>query len=273
MTGHYFDHTFVRLHYYKFGTGADNMLCFHGFGMHGKQFKLMTETFGDKFTFWGFDLFFHKETWLKDQSLATVKKGLQKKELSNLIKDFCKHEQIGRFSVIGYSMGSHYATTVVEELPEMVDEYIVAAPSSINPGALIRYFGKNRTGNKILEKFMLSKKAMVNLIRLCEWFKFIDAAGRDILHNEIGTAELRFALYACFTYLRHLETNEQQLINMLEKHNIRSIFIFGKYDKMYLPAIGKVFFTRLKQAEVIILEENHEMINKNFVSTLAELLL
>ena len=75
MTDHYFENSFVKLHYYKFGSGPRHMLCFHGFGMHGKQFKLLTAQLGERYTFWGFDLFFHKETQLKDQSLATVKKG------------------------------------------------------------------------------------------------------------------------------------------------------------------------------------------------------
>jgi pimeloyl-ACP methyl ester carboxylesterase len=273
MTSNYFENQFVKLHYYKYGTGSNHLLCFHGFGMHGKQFRALTETFGDKYTFWGFDLFFHKQTLLKDQSLATVKKGLQKTELAALIQDFCSHENIRRFSVIGYSMGSHYATTVVEQLPQMVNEYIVAAPSSIEPGSLIRFFGKNKIGNKILEKLVLSENGMARLIRLFKRLRFIDETGSNILNKEIETPQLRFALYACFTYLRHLETNETQLISVLRQYNIRSIFIFGKYDKMYLPKIGQSFFAKFKQAEIVILDEDHEMIKADFVSALARLLL
>jgi hypothetical protein len=81
MTEHYFEDQFVKLHYYKFGSGPQHMLCFHGFGMHGKQFKLLDTHLGHQYTFWGFDLFFHKETRLKDQSLATVKKGCKKQSL------------------------------------------------------------------------------------------------------------------------------------------------------------------------------------------------
>ncbi len=42
-------------------------------------------------------------------------------------------------------MGSHYATAVVEELPSMVRAYIIAAPSSINPSMLTRFFGKKQS--------------------------------------------------------------------------------------------------------------------------------
>src|SRR5580698_7754551 len=120
MTQHYFENELVNLHYYKFGNGPKIMLCFHGYGMHGKQFKLLESDLGSKYTFYGFDLFFHKETKLKDQSLPVIKKGISKKELANFIEDFCQHQSIERFSVISYSMGTHYATTVIEQLGVMV---------------------------------------------------------------------------------------------------------------------------------------------------------
>ena len=273
MTDHYFENEFVKLHYYKFGNGPKHMLCFHGFGMHGKQFKLAEEKLGEKYTFWGFDLLFHKETVLKDQSIERIKKGLLKSELAAMIVDFCKHENIEKFSVLGYSMGSHYATALAEELPSRINEYIVAAPSSINPGNLVHFFSKNLFGKKILEKLTFSKVALTGIINLCKNLNIIDSVGRDILKKEVGTVKLRFAFYACFVYLRNLETDEEKLISALERYKIKSIFIFGRYDKMYLPSIGNSFFAKFKKADVIVLDENHEMINQNFIDKLANVLL
>ncbi len=272
MTDHYFENDFVKLHYYKFGSGPKNMLCFHGYGMHGKQFTSLEKGLGQKYTFWGFDLFFHKGTVLKDESLAAIKSGLQKAQLVNLVKDFCDQLGIERFSVIGYSMGTHYATTLVEGMPQMVDEYIAAAPSSIKPGALVRFLGLNRIGNRILEKMMLNEKAMLNLINLSRRLRFIDDTGKEILYKEIGTPQLRLAFYACFTYLRFLETDEQRFIEAVQKHNIRTIFIFGKRDKMYLPKIGNAFLKKLPRTEKVVLDADHEMIKPEFVSTLTRML-
>lgn len=273
MTDHYFENDLVKLHYYKFGTGPKKMLCFHGYGMHGKQFKLFEpESLALEYTFYGFDLFFHKETKLKDQSIEAVKNGLSKKGLMTLVSEFCDFEKIDRFSVIGYSMGTHFATTIVEEMPERIDAYIVAAPSCLNPGALTKFFSKNKTGNKLLEKLTVSKKALLNMLKLGKRFGFLDQVGYDILSQEFGTEELRFNFYACFTYLRFLETDEPKLMRALEEHHIRAIFIFGKNDTMYPPKIGNTFIAKLKHAEVVILDDNHEMINSNFAAKLSGLL-
>jgi pimeloyl-ACP methyl ester carboxylesterase len=273
MTDHYFENELVKLHYYKFGNGPENMLCFHGYGMHGKQFKVLESTLGSKYTFYGFDLFFHKETKLRDQSLLTIKKGISKKALAGLFADFCNNQGIERFSVIGYSMGTHYATVVVEEFAPMINEYIVAAPSSLNPGKLIPFFSKNKTGNKILEKLALNKNTLTGLLKLFKRLRFINSEDYKILYSEIGTEELRFNFYACFTYLRFLETDEVRLLQALTTQNIKSIFIFGKRDKSFPPGIGDAFIAKLPKATVIILDEGHEMIKKTFVEKLTDLLL
>ena len=272
MTDHYFENDLVKLHYYKFGSGDKIMLCFHGYGMHGKQFIKLEPTLGNKYTFIGFDLFFHKQTRLHDQSLEAVKEPISKKDFAKLIADFCAHEQIDRFSILGYSMGSHYATAVVEELGHQVDEYIIAAPSSIEPGKLVRFFVKNKMGNRILEKLTQSQKALINMLNVSRRLGFVDDVGRNILYKEIDTPELRFNFYACFTYLRLLETDEDKLIQTLTAQNIRSIFIFGKRDIMYPPKIGKAFFAKLKKAEIITLDQDHEMIGEEFISALSGLL-
>lgn len=263
----------VHLHYYKFGDGPKKMLCFHGYGMHGKQFKLLESTLGATYTFFGFDLFFHKETKLKDQSLPAVKKGITKRELVNLFEEICSFEQIDRFSVIGYSMGTHYATIIMEAMGSRIDEFILAAPSSLKPGVLITFFSKYSVGNKLLEKLALHERILINMLKLFKRLRFIDDEAYRILYSEIGTAELRFNFYACFIYLRFLETDKPRLIKALNDNNIKSIFIFGKRDKAFPPIIGKAIIKKLKQVDVIVLNEGHEMIKKDFVTSLTDLLL
>jgi pimeloyl-ACP methyl ester carboxylesterase len=273
MTDHYFENDLVNLHYYRFGNGPKIMLSFHGYGMHGKQFKILESTLSSKYTFIGFDLFFHKETKLKDQSLPTIKAGITKKQFADLMLEFCRHEGIERFSVMGYSMGTHYASVVTEELAPMIDELIIAAPSSLNPGRLIPFFSKNKTGNKILERLALGENTLISMLKLFKRLRIIDAEAYKILYGEIGTAELRFNFYACFTYLRAFESDEPRLIKAINEQNIKTIFIFGKRDKAFPPGIGKGFLAKLNHAEVVILDEGHEMIKKNFVNTLTERLL
>ncbi len=272
MTEHFFENELVKMHYYKFGNGPKPMLCFHGYGMHGKQFRVLTAHLGEQYTFYGFDLFFHKQTKLNDQSISSVRKGISKKELAALFIDFCKALQIETFSVIAYSMGSFYASTLVEEIPQSIDEFIVAAPSSLKPGQTVTFLSSNKLGNKMLERLALSNNGMTGFLSLLKRIKVIDQKAYEILFREIATPELRFNFFACSTYMRFLKLDEQKFVNQLNQYPIKSIFIFGERDKSYPASIGKHIITQLKSTKQLVIDENHDMINQNFAQHLATLL-
>ncbi|MBK0383211.1 alpha/beta hydrolase [Pedobacter sp. SD-b] len=272
MTDHYFENRFVKMHYYKFGDGNKVMLCFHGYGMHGKQFKVLEDSLGTVYTFYGFDLFFHKETKLIDQGLNKVKQGISKRELSHLFLEFCESLAIKRFSVISYSMGSFYATALVEEIPEKIDEFVTAAPSSLNAGKLITFLSSNKLGNKFLERLALSDNGMIRLLSVLKSLKVIDQKAYEILYREIATPELRFSFFACTTYMRFLKIDIGKFIDQLNVHKVRSIFIFGKRDKSYPAKIGASVIPKINLSRQLIIDENHDMINKNFAQNLVRLL-
>jgi len=75
------------------------------------------------------------------------------------------------------------------------------------------------------------------------------------------------------TYLRFLDTDPRRLEQELQQHQVKSIFVFGKRDKMYPVKIGNFLIPKLKSAEVIVLDENHELINKNFADKLSAILI
>ncbi|MFC5284597.1 alpha/beta fold hydrolase [Pedobacter alpinus] len=272
MTNHYFENQLVKMHYYQFGSGPEAMLCFHGYGMHGKQFRYLEATLGNQYTFYGFDLFFHKETKLINQTVETVKKGISKKELSQLFIDFCAHKSIQDFSVIAYSMGSFYACTLAEEIPERINEIILAAPSSLKPGRLVTFFSANKIGNKLLERLALSDNGMLGLLSLLKRIKVIDQKAYEILYREIATPELRFSFFACASYLRFLKLDVSKFIQQLNQHQIPSVFIFGKRDGSFPAKIGKIIIPQINNAKQLIIDENHDMINADFAKHLAGLL-
>lgn len=268
MKSNFFCHPLLKLHYYQFGSGPKPMLCFHGYGMHGKQFLCMEKYFGQVYTFYGFDLLFHKQTKLNEQNLPQIKKPIAKPDLAQIFIDFCDDQGIERFAILSYSMGTYYAGTLVECFPDRVSELIMAAPSTFSSGKLILFFSRNKLGNRIFEKLMLSDHALFTLLKFIRKLSVIDQKEYEILHREIATLELRFAFYACLTYLSEQKLNLKKFIESINQYQIPSIFIFGERDQSYPKRIGKKIIPRLKNAREVVLDENHDMINDNFVHKL-----
>lgn len=272
MTNHYFSNDLVDLHYYRFGTGPKNMFCFHGYGMHGRQFTLLKEALGEQYTFYGFDLLFHQKTVLRDQSANALKKGIPKSQLAALFKEFCEMAGIDRFSILAYSMGSYYATSLVEEMPEHIEELFIAAPASLKTGKIITFLGMNRLGNKVFEWLALSDTAMADFLSVLKKTKIINKKAYDILYKEVSSPELRFSFYACVSYMRFLTINQEKFIAKLNYHQIKSVFIFGKQDSNYPPSIGRTIVPKINLARQLMIDENHDMINRKFTSVLSGLL-
>ncbi len=201
-----------------------------------------------------------------------MKRGISKAQLADLFKDFCNEAGVDRFSIIAYSMGSHYATSLVEDMPQHIEELFIAAPSSLKPGKILTFLSGNRIGNKVLERMALSDTSMSRLLSVLKKIKIIDQKGYDILFKEVGTPELRFSFYACASFMRFLTINAEKFIANLNQYQIRSVFIFGERDRNYPPAIGKAIIPRIKLARQLVIDENHDMINLNFAQAISRII-
>ena len=272
MTDHFFYHPLVSLHYYRFGNGPKAMLCFHGYGMHGKQFNVLTEKFGDEYTFYGLDLFFHKQTKLTDPSVAQVKKGLAQADFCAVMNAFCKHESIDRFSIMSYSLGTHYAAVLAVQEAARIDHLFMLAPSFLKVFPPLRIMAKNLIANFVFRRLFLSRNGVKMMLGLCKTFGVVDDKGHEILTSEMATMDLRFAFYANVTYLRFLEVERSDLVAALNANKVACYFIFGKRDKMYPSAIADQLVAQLHSVKQVTIDEDHDLVNKNLPEKIYELI-
>lgn len=236
------------------------MLCFHGLGMHGKQFQCLTNELGNEFTFYGFDLFFHKETELVDNSLENIKYGLSPEVFSAFIEDFCKEMQIEKFSIMAYSMGTFYGAILLDRLPQYIERTFFIAPSFLKVKPILKFLSSNRLGNLLFEKLALSENGLHNLVQFIKTIRVLDNKSAEILWKEIATPELRFNMYANITYLRRLKVDVGSLSQKTNAFNIPLYFIFGKDDKTVKSALSSKVFKHFTTAKVHIANMGHDLV-------------
>jgi pimeloyl-ACP methyl ester carboxylesterase len=272
MTSHFFNHSLVKLHYYRFGNGPKAMLCFHGYGMHGKQFSVLAGLLGEQYTFYGFDLFFHKETKLIDQSFAHLKRGISKLDFAGLMADFCVHEAIGRYSLMSYSMGTHYATALAETDSAHIDQLFMLAPSFLKIFRPFQVMSMNPIANFAFRKLFLSQQGIKITLDVCKKLKLIDQKSHLILSAEMATVALREAFYANVTYLRHLQISEGDWVKTLNAHHVACFFIFGARDRMYPNNLADQVMAKLNSATKLTIDEDHDMVNSNLPAAIQHLM-
>jgi pimeloyl-ACP methyl ester carboxylesterase len=261
MNKHYFHHQLVDLHYYIYGSGPQVMLCFHGYGMHGRQFACFEELFGKEYTLYSFDLFFHEGTKLQDDSLTHLEKGMEKSQLIGIIKDFCKSHSIQQFSILSYSIGTACAGVLIESNQFRIETVVFMAPAFLKIPKSLTYLGQPGWRNRRFRQFLYSEYAILFGLRLAKAFGYFNAESYPIIKKELGNFQLRHMFYATVTFLRKLKPDIAQLISALNHHKINVIMVYGKYDHHFPAHIGKQFEAKVNNVINLIVDRGHDMVD------------
>lgn len=251
------------LHYYEYGSGTQLLLAFHGFGMRGTQFKVFEESLGKKYKIISFDLFFHGETKLIDDSVLKVRKGLQSKIFAQQINGFLNtnYPEVDKVSLLSYSLGTRMALCLIENLPNRITNAYLIAPDGIEPNKLLKLGGKNILVNRIFHKLVYSPKTVHFLLNTLLKLKYIDASLHRILKAEFGTTETRLACYNTITYYAQLYFDKKKIADYINKHQLNCHLYFGKKDKLFPSSIGERFGKLLNEPNLHIFDEGHELVN------------
>lgn len=251
------------LHYHEYGSGDEILLAFHGFGMRGTQFKVLEEALGKKYRIISFDLFFHGGTLLNDNSVQNIRKGLQSAHFSKQIAQFidAKYPQVKKVSLLSYSIGTRMALCLIENMPERIEATYLIAPDGIEPNRLLKLGGANFIINRLFYKLVYSPKTVNFLLNSLLKLRYIDESIHRILKAEFGTTETRLTCYNTITYYAQLSFDRKQIAQSINQHQLNCHLYFGKKDKLFPSKIGERFGKLLRQPNIHVFDEGHELVN------------
>ncbi len=252
-----------RLHYHEYGNGQEVLLAFHGFGMRGTQFKVLEDAFGSRYRIISFDLFFHGQTCLNNNSVHHIRKGLNAKEFASHIGQFIDSEfsQTEKVALLSYSLGTRMAFCLIDNLPHRISAAYLIAPDGIEPNKLLRLGGDNFVVNRIFHQLVYSPKVIAFCLSLLLKLNYVDEALHRILKAEFGTTETRLTCYNTITYYAKLKFSRKRIAQAINTYNIDCHFYFGKKDKLFPSKIGERFSTLLAVPNIHVFDDGHELVN------------
>ncbi|MBC7914564.1 MAG: alpha/beta hydrolase [Pyrinomonadaceae bacterium] len=259
----FFTNNKTQLHYYTYGNGTEAMLAFHGFGMKGTQFSVLEPAFAERYTIYSFDLFFHGQTKLLDESLGVIRKGMSSSEFAGGIAEFIKKMGFIKVSLLSYSMGALMAFSIIESIPQYVNKAFFIAPDGIRPNKILQFGSRNRIMNRIFYKLVYSPKTVQLILNSLLKYRYIDDSLHRILQGEFGTVETRLTCYQAITYHASLRFNKNKLAAIINRNCIKTYFYFGETDRLFPPSIGREFTAILENTSLNILNTGHELVNKD----------
>lgn len=268
----YFENDFARLHYYEYGSGDDVLIAFHGFGMRGNQFSKLENALGKRFKIYSFDLFFHGETRLKDDSVDTIRKGLNTHEIADTIHAFLasKGKKDSSFSLLSYSIGAKFALTILQEFPTKINKAFFIAADGFENNLVLKICSSKHINNWLL-KLVYNPKILNRILNTLYKAHYIDKSLHRILSFEFSTEAYRMISYKTITYYSRLKFDRQHLAQLINRNSIETHFFFGKKDKLFPAGIATRFGQLLAQPNIHIFEEGHELINEKLNAYLKKL--
>ncbi len=256
-----------QLHYLKWGSGKKLLLAFHGYADNAEMFSLLAGTLGAAYTILAIDLPYHGKSDWKDHI------RLSKPDLADMIRGLCDEYSVNAVTLIGYSMGGRVCLTIIEEVPQQIEQVILVATDGLTTNNYYYFFTQTGIGKRLFRHMLLKPALYLRMMALLNKWKIVNASRYKFAMHFLQSAENRDFLLRVWPSMSELMPATQKVKLLIKQHNIPVHIFMGRYDKVLPPSLAKKFSAGLPTIEVVIIDKGHKAFDKETVRQITQKLL
>lgn len=247
----YTHNTDTSLEYNLYGSGANTLVCFHGFNETPRHFAFLEDNLKD-YSIVSISLFYHGKS--KRKTIGYLKQ----KEWQPIIEGLLNELKIERFSMLAYSMGGRFAISTFQNLHLRIDHMILIAPD----GIIKRFWYEFATFpiglNSLFFLIINHPSILFKFIKTLRSLKLLNHTVEKFTLNQLGTKHQRMLVYSCWTAFKHFTLKTSQLSQLINQNDTNCIFIFGQYDQVIKYKDHKKFLSSINYCSSYNLESGHQ---------------
>jgi pimeloyl-ACP methyl ester carboxylesterase len=214
------------LSYQKIGQGPHVVFAFHGFGQTGEVFEPLANPVANIYSCYCFDLFYHgKSTW------GDVT-PLEKKKLKELFIAFTTELGIQKFSVLGFSMGARFALTLVETMPQYIENSCMVAPDGLVKNLWHTLATASAVNRILFKRLTTHPRALINLTKFLIQLRIIKPSLGRFVQHQLRIPHNGLRIYNTWTQFRKLEAHPATLNTSLSDYDLTLRIISGIGDDL-----------------------------------------
>ncbi|MFN3315350.1 MAG: alpha/beta fold hydrolase [Raineya sp.] len=203
----------------QIGEGEKILFAFHGFGQNPNVFECLRPLLPN-YTIYSFDLLsFGKEP--------------QKKEIFRLVDEFCHNQQIKKFSIVSFSIGSKIALSLLENFSEKIEKMILIAPDGFRKSYWYQ-FATSFFGKKLFWQFIKNPHYFLKIAHYLSKIKILNKELLKITQIYTDTPPKRFLLWRTWLSQKHLFPNHKVLHKVYQENQIFTK-IFATAEDRFCP--------------------------------------
>jgi pimeloyl-ACP methyl ester carboxylesterase len=230
-----FEHGF-DLHYRTYGNGPIHFLCFHGFSRSGGDFWFLGNALGRSCTFHAFDLYFHGSS-LGDPKRAD--EPFTPEELSAYFTAFADSLGQKKINVLGYSLGGRMALSLLERMPDRIDQAYLVAPDGLKMRPWYRGLAASAIGRSLYKRFVDKPQQFHKLVQGLRKMNVVNDRMVEFVMRHTQARERRQLLHDVWLSYRLIEPDLRKVALNLMEHDIHAHLFFGEHDRVIPPSLGR----------------------------------
>jgi pimeloyl-ACP methyl ester carboxylesterase len=245
-----------QLEVVQIGNGSKVILAFHGFGRNGNDWKQIHDGWGDDYTIYAMNLYFHHGSKFPNerQSINAITKSEFQAHISFLLSQF----KVDKVSVAGYSLGGKIALTFTELFSDRVKSVWLFAPDGVRINPWYQLASNTRIGRRTYARFLDNPSLFFKTVEFAKQSRIIDSKIEKFALENMDSYEKRLQVKDVWLALRFLNPDLKILRKLIVDNEIQVFQFYGKYDAIIPSESGKRFGKSIQQEEnVFIIKCGH----------------
>lgn len=264
MTSALFNKNGFTIEYAILKSGSHYHFAFPGFGREFQDFEIFTPILKQDHGLIGVNLFFHGKSILP---MHYLDRGMPISDFEKVWKEFLQYLQIDQYGLIGYSMGGKVTLTLLEKYPADITSVLLLAPDGFFLNPLYLFASGTRFGRWLFQFINRHPSVLFRLADFLKFMRILPPKLHRFVYVHMDSKRKRDQVYQAWMTYRWFRPNQQTLINNLKSHSIKFNMVFGKYDSIIRPSLGKKFSAKLGEPQSFHeLHIGHRMVQSATVS-------
>lgn len=236
---------------YTYYQGGDPFLfLFHGFGQTPDIFTSVIPEMRASYSIIAFDLFksLHNEPTAQDFISAD--------QWNAIIEQLCKRYSIQALSVISFSMGTRFATSMLMQHAARIQRMVLIAPDGFGNTYWFRMATATYVTRKIFKAVMKYPVWIKRFAHMLYHIGLLNQITYRFVERNLETKSVTEKIYSTWVYVRKLGIIKHYFVSTMNEYGIKVLFVLGKYDQLVAAAAIKEMAISV-HAQVIELESAH----------------
>lgn len=229
----------LKLEYIQIGEGEETFFAFHGFGRKPEDFRVFETWLKPNQRIISISLFAHGESFFPPERIPY--EPLQQSEWKNIMLALMDFFSVKTFHLIGYSMGGRICLMTLQLMPESVNRVLLLAPDGLKVNLLYRFASGTSLGRKIYRSIIDNPSRLFAVAKWLNKVGILHDKLHRFVHVHLDTHEKRWQVYDAWLIYKNMFPHLPMLAGIIRKREQSFHMVFGKYDSIIKPYLGKKF--------------------------------